>query len=250
MTESILEKLLSAKKYADVCPDTLRRVAEDAAQRYKKPKDAEKAAKEVLHGITGAFMDAALIKQARKLLDSGDIEGALMLHSSTKERMPISDFYDELFKRTGIPETVLDIACGLNPIYLGSRDIAVTGIDIGGAQIALINEWAESAGAPVSCIVGDALCDGFIPDGEWELALIMKLLPVLETQKKGSAKRLLEILPVKKAVVTFPTRTLGGRKVGMEQHYTEWFEGIIPECFAVRERYICNFELVYILERA
>ena len=38
MTESILEKLLAAKKYADVCPDTLRRVAEEAAMRYKKPK--------------------------------------------------------------------------------------------------------------------------------------------------------------------------------------------------------------------
>ena len=249
MTEAILEKLLAAKKYAEVCPDTLRRVAEEAAGRYKKPKDAEKAAKEALHGITGAFMDSGLIKQARQLLDSGDIEGALKLHSSTKERMPIAEFYDELFRRTGKPDSVLDIACGLNPIYLGSIGIAVTGIDIGGAQIGLINEWAQKSGYSVQCVVGDALCDGFIPEGVWDMALVMKLLPVLETQKKGSAKRLLEQLPVGKAVVTFPTRTLGGRKVGMEQHYTEWFESIVPECFAIKDRYICNFELVYILER-
>lgn len=250
MTEAILEKLLAAKKYADVCPDTLRRVAEESALRHKKPKDAEKAAKEALHGITGAFMDAALIKQASRMLSENDIEGALKLHSSTKERMPLAGFYEELFSRTGRPASVLDIACGLNPIYLGSIGIPVTGIDIGGAQIRLINDWAAACGAPAKCHVGDALCDGFIPEGEWELALIMKLLPVLETQKKGSARMLLESLPVKTAVVTFPTRTLGGRKVGMEQHYTEWFEGIVPECFNVKDRYVCNFELVYILERA
>ena len=249
MKDAILEKLLSAKKYADVCPDTLKRVADECAQKYKKLKDAEKAAKEELHGITGAFMDAALIKQARQLLEDGDIEGALKLHSSTRERMPLDEFYTELFKHTGKPESVLDIACGLNPIFLGSLGIKTTGVDIGGAQIKLINEWAEMSGAPVECHVGDALCEGFIPEGEWELALIMKLLPVLETQKKGSAKKLLESLNVKNVAVTFPTRTLGGRKVGMEQHYTEWFEGIIPECFTVKDRYICNFELVYILER-
>ncbi len=249
MKDAILEKLLAAKKYADVCPDTLKRVAGECAQKYKKQKDAEKAAKEELHGITGAFMDAALIKQARQLLEAGDIEGALKLHSSTRERMPLPEFYDDLFSRTGRPASVLDIACGLNPIFLGSIGIKTTGIDIGGAQINLINEWAAMSGAPVECHVGDALCEDFIPEGEWELALIMKLLPVLETQKKGSAKKLLESLNVKNVAVTFPTRTLGGRKVGMEQHYTEWFEGIIPKCFTVKERYICNYELVYILER-
>lgn len=248
MTENILNKLLSAKKYSDVCPDTLRRVAEEAAMRYKKPKDAEKAAKEALHGITGAFMDAGLIKQARQLLESGDINGALMLHSSTKERMPIADFYDELFSRTGRPGKVLDIACGLNPLYLGSIGIEVTGIDIGGAQIRLMNEWAGESGMPIKCLVGDALCEGFIPEGRWDIALIMKLLPVLENQKKGSAAKLIESVNADKTVVTFPTRTLGGRKVGMEQHYTEWFEGILPDHFRIIDRYICNFELVYIIE--
>ena len=250
MTDAILEKLLSAKKYADVCPDTLRRVAEEAAQRYKKPKEAEKAAKEALHGITGAFMDAALIKQARISLENGDIDGALKLHSSTRERMPLDGFYDQLFARINIPESVLDIACGLNPVYLASRGISTTGIDIGGAQIKLINDWAEASGSPARCYIGDALCEGFIPEGSWDMALVMKLLPVLETQRKGSARRLLEILPVSTAVVTFPTRTLGGRKIGMEQHYREWFESIIPEDYSIKDRYICNDELVYIIMRS
>lgn len=250
MTDTIYEKLLAAKKYSDICPDTLKRVADECAAKYKKAKDAEKAAKEALHGITGAFMDAALLKNARHMLDIGDIEGALKLHSSTRERMPLSSFYNELFSRTGKPESILDLACGLNPIYLGSIGLSVTGVDISGAQIRLINEWAAQNNLYVRCYVGDALCDNFIPDGQWDMTLIMKLLPVIENQRKGSARALLDMLNTPSVVVTFPTRTLGGRKVGMEQHYTDWFERLIPEKYAVQDRYICNDELVYILARA
>ena len=250
MTEAILEKLQATKKYSDVCPDTLKRIAAECAAKYKKPKDAEKAAKEALHGITGAFMDAALLKSARQLLENGDIEGALKLHSSTRERMPLDSFYSELFAYTGRPASVLDLACGMNPVYLGSIGINVTGVDISGAQIRLMNEWAEAAGAPVKCYVGDALCENFIPEGTWDLTLVMKLLPVIENQRKGAAKALLEAISTPLVAVTFPTRTMGGRKVGMEQHYTEWFESIIPEKYTIRDRYICNFELVYILECA
>lgn len=249
MTEELLAKLLAAKKYADVCPDTLRRVAGECALKYKKPKEAEKAAKETLHGITGAFMDAALLSRASKLLEGGDIEGALRLHSSTKERMPLDKFYTELFLRTNKPTSVFDVACGLNPVFLGSIGIPTVGVDISGAQIAMINAWAASSGAPVKCFVGDVLCDNFIPDGSWDMALVMKLLPVLENQRRGAARALLEKLQIPTIVVTFPTRTLGGRRIGMEQHYTEWFESIIPECFSVRDRYVFANELIYILNR-
>ena len=68
MTNSIYEKLAASKKYAALCPDTLRRVAEDCAQRYKKPKEAEKAARETLHGITGAFMGPEELKRAEERL--------------------------------------------------------------------------------------------------------------------------------------------------------------------------------------
>lgn len=249
MTEQILAKLLSTKKYADVCPDTLRRVASECSGKYKKLKDAEKAAKETLHGITGAFMDAALLSRARKLLESGDIDGALRHHSSTNERMPLDEFYTELFSHTNKPTSVFDVACGLNPVFIGSIGIPTTGVDISGAQIAMINDWADSSGAPVRCFVGDALCDNFIPHGSWDMALVMKLLPVLETQQKGSARALLEKLPVPTIVATFPTRTLSGRKIGMERHYAEWFESIVPECLCVRDHYIFADELIYILDR-
>lgn len=56
MNEPMLEKLLNAKKYQDVCPDTVRRVWAECREKYKRPKEAERAAREALHGITGAFL--------------------------------------------------------------------------------------------------------------------------------------------------------------------------------------------------
>ena len=78
---------------------------------------------------------------------------------------------------------------------------------------------------------------------------MMKLLPVLEQQKKGAAMALLTNVPAGKMCVAFPMKTLGGRKVGMEQHYTEWFEGNLPEGFEVIERFVEADELCYVVGR-
>ena len=249
MTETVIAKILSSKKYSGLCEDTIRRVTEEACRKYKKAKDAEKSARETLHGITGAFMSAEELKRAREFMAEGDAESTLKLHSSTRERMPLEAFYEELFSNTGMPGHVLDIACGLNPYFLGTKGIKVTGVDINAALMEALNDWAKEAGAPVEAHAHDVLCEKTLPEGEYDLALIMKLLPVLETQKKGAALALLRSVPAKRMAVTFPTRTLGGRKVGMDRHYTEWFEGILTEEFSVQTRYIFNDELVYIVDK-
>ena len=249
MTEYVIARILASKKYSGLCEDTIRRVAEDACRRYKKAKDAEKAARETLHGITGAFMNADELKRAREYMAGNRMEDVLRLHSSTRERMPLDAFYDELFSHTGRPGHVLDIACGLNPYYLGSVGIKVTGLDINAALMEIINDWAGASGAPVEVCARDVLCGGPLPGGEYDLTLIMKLLPVLETQRKGAALDLLQAVPAKRMAVTFPTRTLGGRRVGMDRHYSQWFDGILTDEFSVTHHYIINDELVYIIER-
>ena len=62
-SQALFDRLLQSKKYGAVCRDTLQRVAEECSARHKKPKEAEKAAKEKLHGITGAFLTPAESKR-------------------------------------------------------------------------------------------------------------------------------------------------------------------------------------------
>ena len=43
---------------------------------------------------------------------------ALQLQSSVRERIPVlPDFYQKIFEITGVPNSIIDYACGLNPSH-------------------------------------------------------------------------------------------------------------------------------------
>lgn len=254
--EQALNAILSSKNYADICPDTVKRVFEAKLPLYKSRKEAEKAARTQLHRITGAFMSAADLRQAEHLAqeyaagNEDALDKVLLLHSSTRER---KDNWRTLYERTfaamgNRPGKVLDLACGLNPIALGAFGIAtVRGYDIQGGAVRTIHTWAEATGWDVRATCADLLCD--IALEEADLALMMKLLPLLEQQKRGSARALMETCPAKTLLVTFPTRTLGGRNVGMETQYARWMEENMPPSLEILEQYIVGTELCYLLRR-
>ena len=238
-------------KYKDVCPDTVSRLYAEELSKRKNAKEAEKALKTALHQITGAFMTGDELKRARKLLAGEDADAALFetlkLHASTRERLEhIDAFYDALLSPIA-PKTLLDLACGLNPLYLGYRGYAVRGLDVSGGCVQLINDWALRRGWDVSAQCRDLLCAPALP--ETDAALMMKLLPVLEQQKKGAAIELLRSIPAPVLIVTFPLKTLGGRSVGMEKHYSDWFESSAAQAFNIERRDVLFGELCYTVRR-
>jgi len=244
----LFEKLLASKKYRDVCPDTIKRVLEECSQKYKKDKDIEKAVREKLHGITSAFMTEREYKTALKLAEEGELEQLLGCHASTRERLPLSDMdaaYDRIFEVTGSPASVLDLACGMNPVYLKHRlpDARIVGVDISGQSMAVI---AKACDAEMHH--GDLLCEGSIPEGRFDVCLLFKILPLLDRQKSGAAGRVLMEINAENIVVSFPTRTLGGRNVGMAENYGRWMEEHLPANRAVKAKFETANELFYILE--
>ena len=251
-----LNAILSSKNYGELCPDTIKRVFEAKLPLYKSWKEAEKAARTQLHRITGAFMSAADLKQAERLAqeyaagNEDALDEVLLLHSSTRER---KEHWRMLYERTfaamgNVPRKVLDLACGLNPIALGALGIAsVQGYDIQGGAVRTINMWAEAAGWNVRAACADLLCN--VAPEEADLALMMKLLPLLEQQKRGCARALMENCPAKALLVTFPTRTLSGRNVGMETQYARWMEENMPPSLEIQAQYTVGTELCYLLRR-
>ena len=258
MSDAMLEKLLLSKNNRDVCPDTVRRVWAECSRKYKKAKDAEKAAREALHGITGAFMTPG---EARQLAydmhawhcDPTDfgLERMLSRHASTRERLPLEAMdalYARIFDVAGKPDHVLDLACGINPLYLGARRIKTTGVDISGAAVERVNAFGEVYGMPVRAICADLLCPGAIPRGPFDLALLFKLLPLLERQRSGAALDVMNAIDAGRLVVSFPTRTLGGRNVGMAAQYAGWMESHIPAGRSVAASFEMGSELFYVLK--
>ena len=132
----IAAALRESRKYGCLCEDTLRRVARWAASRHARTKDAVKAAKRKLHQACGAYLggfdpaEAGAVARGlpndppRDVLRDACL-GVLGRHVSTAERAPfMEEAYAEMFRRTGTPRVLVDVACGLNPFafpWMGSR---------------------------------------------------------------------------------------------------------------------------------
>lgn len=260
MREDYLGKLLQSKKYRDICPDTVRRVWSECAGRYKKPKDVDRAVREALHGITGAFMTPEEVRQLAYDMQTWQVERTdaalermLSRHASTRERLPLAEtdaLYARIFDVTGRPSSVLDLACGINPLYLGARGITTVGVDISGSAVEAVNRFHEIYGMPVSAICADLLCPGNIPPSRFDVAMMLKLLPLLERQRRGAASDVLNAVNAAYLVASFPTRTLGGRNVGMAAHYGAWIAEHLPANRAVAEQFETENELFYVLKEA
>lgn len=248
-----LQALLASKNCREVCEAAVRRLWTEELAKRRNEKEADKAVRAAVHQMTGAFLTPEQLKTARGLLAdylSGREEAldeALRLHASTRERLPCAQaLYAAIFEVTGRPERILDLACGFNPLYLGAQGYRVTGYDVHKGAVELINEWANACSWSVRALCADLLGENAFERAD--LALMMKLLPVLEQQKKGAGVRLLAEIPAAWRAVTFPLRTLGGRSVGMEKHYSDWMEANVPEGLTLHSRLIVDNELIYLFK--
>lgn len=247
--DDAIESIIKSKKYAGICEDTVRRVYEEAVTRYSA-KEAEKAARAKLHQITGAFMTPDEVKKAKACLGEfikGDEDAflrCLETHASTRERPCANKLYERVFSSVPKDGMTLDLACGLNPLTLGRMSLNVWACDISRDAVCIVNEWSKALGWNVEAATVD-LITGSVPKGD--VALFMKLLPIIERQKKGAAQSLLYGVKARYKVVTFPTRTLSGRSVGMGRHYGEWFEPMIEPMRKI-DVFESDFELCYVLE--
>lgn len=252
-------ELRKSRNYARVCDAVLQRVAEWAARREAPFKEQVKSAKRKLHQVCGAFLRNNEFKYLGKALadriagitsDKEFVATVIGLHTSTSERAPVyPEFWDRVFERAGIPHSIVDIGCGLNPFTLPWQRLPVEleyhALDLDTGLAELINTWFglhERVRLAIAC---DVL---YPPPVTAEIALLMKLLPTLEQQEKGSGARILRGLDCGMAVVTFPLATLSGRDVRMEDHYRRYMENLLSDLALHSERLALGSELVYFIE--
>ena len=240
------------EKHDYLCGALVERAYAEAGARHAKAREADRAARRELHRVAGAFFSREEARRAEKLLSAwpeggdGALSRILSLHASTRERLPLAAMdalYAQLFALTGRPGRLLDLACGLNPIYLSARGMSVLGVDAHLGAVALVNRFAEENGLDARAEGAD-LRTAELPKERFELALVFKLLPLLGAE--GYA--LLERLNAAQVAVSFPTRTLSGRAVGMERNYSSAFEESCPEKYRIAGRFVAGNELIYVLK--
>jgi len=191
------------------------------------------------------------LRQSANLAQREEIvEHLLSTHASTRERLPFNaQVYDQLFTITGKPNVVVDIGCGLNPVAYPDKDATYIAMDIDRKLCALVAQYFSIAGVEGECKVVDAKGIEQIKKlPKADVALVFKLLELLE---KGEGHKLSELLinalPAKWVVVSFPTVTSSGKP--MRSPRRTWIELMLKRVGYAYKTFTVPNEIFYAIKK-
>ena len=269
MKDEIIKKIASSRKYQGLYHKTIERIVKDYLKKYPE-KAVEKKARQLLHQIWDIFYPTRpdFKKLLEKFKETAKIVGGptshkldtrgvketvlpiLKLHASTKERIPIlNDFYQKIFEITGKPKTIVDLASGLNPLtyFWLPQGIKYYGYDIDQEQAQFLTAIFKLLKVNrVKIGLGDIFVDR---SPKADIVFLLKLLPLLEHQKKGSSLVTLEKQDAKWLVVSFPTKSLGGKPKNMIDFYSKQFQDLIRNQPWQTEKILFPTELVFVINK-
>jgi len=234
--EKLVGDVLSSPKYAHIDPGLVARIGQGELGKGRKYKEVVKATKNKLHQVGGAYFTAALhyeswlaeLKLAEDLEDLKQICWMLMgKHASTRERLPIlKDFYAEIFSYLPAVHSILDIACGMNPLSIPwmplSPGTTYQACDMYADMVQFVDEFIKLLPLDGQAQVCDVVSAP--PDTPVDLALVLKAIPCLEQIDQQAGTRLLDGIKARYLVLSFPAKSLGGRRKGMVENYQARFE--------------------------
>lgn len=257
-TDDALDELVAAvrasARYRDIAEPLVRRVAARELAKRRSLKEAVKATRSKLHQVAGAYIEepryTAWLADLRGVWEAtrgapdaetrrrAALRKVMARHASTRERLPILDeFYARTLASLGPIRSVLDIACGLNPLALGwaplADEVDYYAYDIYADMMSFLGGYfALEAGGARSGLRGHAELRDVIaapPDQRADLALILKAIPCLEQVDKTAGERLLRGLRADHLLISFPIHSLGGRNKGMLATYEARFHDLMAQ---------------------
>lgn len=203
----------------------------DSHPRFQKSKDYKfmvKYVRKMLHDVYGVFnlhkknlseLESHL-KRVKKLDDKSlEIHAKILrCHKSTQERFPsYSPLYVSIFRVTGKPSIILDLACGLNPFsfpWMGIDHVFYYAYELSEEDSSFIQSYFDIMKSYSSLegksVSADLLKLPSLPKSD--VCFLFKVLDSLELIKKGISAELLAKINSKYVIVSFPTRSIGGKK--------------------------------------
>lgn len=241
--EAILARVATSRRYRTVADAVILRLAAEEIPKSRTMAEAEKRTKRRLHQIFGAYTGQpdypSLLVRIAGVRNRGDDEElrslcrtTMELHASTRERLPILDrFFPDIFDHTGVPRSIVDLACGLNPLALPwmglpekSRYVAC---DIDRGLVDFVGGFLDLIGIEQQVELRDIVSSPL--DETCDVAFLLKSVPCLDQQAPTAAARVLRSVQASRYVITFPTQSLAGRDKGMARNYRTRFHGLLTE---------------------
>ncbi|HWR64952.1 MAG TPA: hypothetical protein VN364_02425 [Bellilinea sp.] len=265
VVQSLVENVQAAAKYAAIDRGLVTALVEQELSKGRSAKETVKAVRNKLHQVGSAYQEkyidyAQLIAQLatlpHDLHDPQVIEfcrTAMQEHTSTRERLSFLDhFYRDALDGIGPIDSLLDLACGFNPLALAWLPLApnarVFACDIYSDMVDFINTFY----AHMQLNGRASTCDlvHHLPQEKVQLVLLLKTIPCLEQVDKTIGRRLLSEIQAEHALVSFPVHSLGGRGKGMRVNYDQHFSELISGLPWEVTRFDFSGELVFRLSKA
>lgn len=262
--DQLVDQVRSGDKYRFISPEVIRNIGLKELGKRKSLKEAVKATRNKLHQVGSAYQEHSIPYQKwmeelqhlpAELSDRSVQEfilRCLPAHASTRERVPIlSRFYSEVLTPIQPVQSILDLACGLNPLTIPWMNLPpgfkYTAADIYEDLRDFLNFFFQRFhinGEAITCDLTQAL-----PPIESQLTLILKTIPCLEQVDKEAGERILSEVTSPNILVSFPTHSLGGKSKGMVQNYERHFLDVVREYPWKITRYEFPGELAFLVQK-
>ena len=231
--------------------------------KINNPKSIVKEARKELRKFYGSFQIKNAIKK-RDLYLNEIIKGLnkkefnleahknlLNTHRSTKERL---DIYEDLYRKLPEFNSILDLACGLNPfslLFLKILNFKYYAYDLECQELNLIKEYFKTIKNNFSEFdfeVKEINLFEETPKIKTDLAFIFKFFDLLETRNQYKlAEKIISEINSNHIIVSFSTRTLSGKL--MNHPNRKWFELMLERLDLKFKIFKYENEIFYFIEK-
>ena len=262
--DELVQAVTAKSSYAAICPDLIYRIGTQELEKRTSFKEAVKSTCRKLHQVGGAFIARAPnmhewqveLNELPVDLHSPEVKNfctnKMSAHASTQERLPIlEEFYMQSLVEIAPIRSILDLGCGLNPLTLPwmpiDNNISYFGVDIFSDLTAFDSQFLDHFNIKGKVICADILNPiSFTPV---QLALVLKMLPLIEQIKKNSTLKWLENIPAEYLLISYPKKSLGGKGKGMPVNYTRQFEQVVKAKSWAFKRFEFSSEIAFLVKK-
>ncbi|HPR35020.1 MAG TPA: hypothetical protein PKY64_05040 [Anaerolineaceae bacterium] len=263
--DSLIQAVETSRKYRDlqIPLTTLQDILAYESQHSTSRKELEDNFRKSLHNIMAPYLEdinypvetKALHELQNQIPSHETLQtwctDKMRRHASSRERLPyLENFYEKIFARTGIPGSILDLACALDPLGLPWMNLPPStrflAYDIHQPRLDFLQTFFRYFYPQAQAIHQDILTE--IPDQKADCAFFFKEAHRLEKRRPGSNRELLRGLNVKWLVVSLPSRDLAGHH-SLETYHTSLIQKAIEGQPWQLNTDIAGNELIFFIQK-
>jgi 16S rRNA (guanine(1405)-N(7))-methyltransferase len=261
--EQLVDAVLKSPKYRNICKDLIRNIGRRELSKRRSAGEAIKATKNRLHQIGGAYFLTrpsypVWLKKLSKAKEGGDQEfkkvcvEVMRHHQSTRERLRVlNEFYNHVFSLLPSVHSVVDVACGFHPLAIPwmplSGEVKYYAYDAYMDLAEFLNGFLSLVDVEGYAEARDIAQNP--PEVRADLAFALNLVPCLEQIEKSAGLRALESINADSLAISFPVRSLSGKKKGMREFYEAQFRQLAQRKKWVFRQSELGAELIFLVQK-